>query len=104
MADEIQVGAEVVTADGRKLGKVKTIEGKAFLVDAPRQLDYWLEKTLVKEAKAERVELVIAQGDLTAYKMDNPNDHNAFQEQSQQERDLAARQAESIARSRHTRH
>jgi len=104
MADEVQVGAEVVTADGRKLGRVKKLEGKAFLVDAPRQLDYWLENTLVKGATAERVELVIAQADLTPYKMDNPNDHNAFQEQSQQERDLAARQAESIARSRHTRH
>ena len=103
MADEIQVGAEVVTADGRKLGKVKKLEGKAFLVDAPRQLDYWLEKTLVKASTAERAELTIKQGDLGGYKMDNPNDHNAFHERSQQELDLAARQAESLARSRHTR-
>ena len=103
MAEEIVIGAEVVTADGKKLGTVKQAEGGAFLVNAPRQLDYWLEADLVGNATAERVELLIKQGDLGPYKMDNPNDHNAFQEKSQQERDIAALRQDSIARAHRTR-
>ncbi len=79
MAQEIMIGAEVVTADGQKLGKVKTVQPSAFLIDAPHQLDYWLEATLVKEASAERLDLAFNQSELAGYKMDKPFDHNAFQ-------------------------
>ncbi|MBX7110710.1 MAG: hypothetical protein K1X87_02550 [Dehalococcoidia bacterium] len=80
MAQEITVGAEVVTADGRTLGKVKTVQESAFQVDAPRQFDYWLEATLVKASSAERLELAFNESDLGGYKMDRPFDHNGFRE------------------------
>jgi hypothetical protein len=79
--EEIVVGAEVVTADGQALGRVKAVEPTAFQVDAPRQLDYWLEATLVKAVSAERLELAFNHSDLGGYKMDRPFDHNAFRDQ-----------------------
>jgi hypothetical protein len=78
MAAEIVVGATVITSDGRELGRVKKVEPSAFLVDAPRQIDYWLECTLAKDVTAERLHLTIAEGDLGSYKMDKPYDHNEF--------------------------
>jgi hypothetical protein len=75
---KISIGATVVTVDGLELGQVKKVEESAFLVDAPRQFDYWLQTTLAVAATDERVELTITQADLGAYKMDNPNDHNEF--------------------------
>ena len=67
-----------MTANGGELGRVKEVSESAFLVDAPRQFDFWLEKGLAKEATAERVDLAITEQDLGAYKMDRPQDHNAF--------------------------
>ena len=78
MADEIMIGAQVVTADGGELGRVKEVSESAFLVNAPRQFDFWLEKGLAKEATAARVALTIGQQDLGAYKMDRPQDHNEY--------------------------
>jgi hypothetical protein len=80
MADEIEVGARVVTSDGTELGTVKTVEEAAFLVNAPRQLDYWLQRAVARSATEDRVELSISSDDIGAYKMDNANDHNAFHE------------------------
>ncbi len=77
---DIVVGAEVVTADGQTLGKVKTVQESAFQVDAPMQFDYWLEATLVKTADAARLELTFNEADLGGYKMDRPFDHNAFRD------------------------
>jgi hypothetical protein len=68
----------VVTADGDELGRVKEVSESAFLVNAPRQFDYWLESSLAKEATAARVDLTISQRDVGAYKMDRPQDHNEF--------------------------
>ena len=76
---EISVGAVVITADGKELGKTKKVETGAFQVDAPRQFDYWLHTHLAKTSTAERVELTITEADLGSYKMDNPHDHNEFQ-------------------------
>lgn len=81
MADEITLGAAVFTADAKQLGTVKKVEGGAFQLDAPRQLDYWLEATLVTSADAAKVELSINEADLGGYKMDRPNDTNAFHQQ-----------------------
>jgi hypothetical protein len=80
MADELTLDALVFTADGVELGRVKKIEPSAFLVNAPKAFDYWLEETLVKTATAERIDISINQADLGAYKMDKPFDHNGFQE------------------------
>ena len=67
----IEVGAEVVTADGQALGRVKHTSPSAFQVDAPRQQDYWLETTIVKNSSSLRVELLIEQSQIGAYKMDD---------------------------------
>lgn len=77
---DIVEGAEVMTADGHKLGNVKTVRESAFQVDAPMQFDYWLEATLVKSADAARLELTLTEAELGAYKMDRPFDHNAFRD------------------------
>ncbi|MGE0135247.1 MAG: hypothetical protein AB7L91_12640 [Dehalococcoidia bacterium] len=81
MAREIVVGAEVVTADGQTLGKVKTVQPSAFEVDAPMQFDYWLQSSLVRDASAERLALTFNEADLGGYKMDRPFDHNAFRDE-----------------------
>ena len=80
MTKEISLGAAVITADGKQLGTVKKLESSAFQVDAPRQLDYWLEVSLVRAADATKVEITVQEADLAGYKMDRPNDHNAFRE------------------------
>ncbi|MEO8538763.1 MAG: hypothetical protein ABI577_03415 [bacterium] len=80
MPDQVVVGATVVTNDAKEIGRVKEVGDSAFLVDAPRQFDYWLELTLMKAATADRVELAIAESELSSYKMDRPNDHNGFRE------------------------
>jgi hypothetical protein len=79
MTTEVEVGARVVTADGHELGKVKSVEPDAFLIDAPHQFDYWLERTIVRSANSSLVELIVAGDEIAAYKMDRPHDHNEFQ-------------------------
>ena len=78
MPGQIAVGAIVVTADGKQLGKVKESSDGAFLIDVPRQFDYWLHANLAGEVSDERVTLTITESELGGYKMDNPHDHNEF--------------------------
>ncbi len=98
MAAEIIVGAKVLTSDSQELGKVKKLEGAAFLVDAPRKLDFWLQNTIVKSGDAEALQLSVAEGDLGGYKMDNPNDHNAFHESLARDLDPNVVRANTISR------
>lgn len=72
--------AQVTTSDGVQLGRVKRVEGNAFLIDAPKQFDYWLEVSLVDSSTPEQVTLTFAEAELSGYKMDRPNDHNGFRE------------------------
>ena len=80
MANTITLGAAVFTSDGKQLGTVKKLESNAFQVDAPRQLDYWLQASIVMASSETKVELNVLEADLGGYKMDNPHDHNAFRE------------------------
>lgn len=80
LANEITLGAAVLTADAKQLGTVKKVEGGALLLNAPRQSDYWLEVTLVASADATKVQLSINEADLGGYKMDRPHDPNGFHE------------------------
>lgn len=75
---DIVVGAGVFSADGQRLGTVKTVRESAFEVDAPHQFDYWLEATLAVRGDAERVDLAFPQSDLGGYKMDRPFDQDVF--------------------------
>ena len=77
---DIETGAEVVTSEGRVLGRVKRVEASAFQLDVPRQFDYWLESSLVKNSSATRVELLIGESDVVSYRMDRPHDNTAFQQ------------------------
>jgi hypothetical protein len=76
---EIVVGAMVVTADGKELGHVAEVREGALRVDVERRRDYWLAETEVLEATPETVTLLVSEGDLSAYKMDKPNDPNEFE-------------------------
>ncbi|MGE0598279.1 MAG: hypothetical protein AB7J35_00450 [Dehalococcoidia bacterium] len=78
MPEQITLGANVVTSDGKQLGRVKELTEKAFRVDAPRQFDYWLFSSLAGEVTGEQVTLTVTESELGAYKMDNPHDHNEF--------------------------
>ena len=77
----IEVGAEVVTADGKVLGTVKQVQASAFQLDVPRRADYWLETAIVKSASSVRVELLISEAEVVSYRMDAPHDLTAFQQQ-----------------------
>jgi hypothetical protein len=56
-----------MTADGRAVGRVKEVNADKFLVDAPLQLDYWLDSSLVAKGDRERVTLTLNESDLGAY-------------------------------------
>ena len=80
MTAELTIGSFVVSSNGREIGRVKKVVESAFLVDAPLALDYWLERTLVREANEERVTLAIEHESVGQYKMDRPNDLDGFHE------------------------
>lgn len=98
MTTSINTGAKVFTTDGKELGSVKEVESNAFLVNAPKQFDYWLQSSIVIAASAERVELSISEADLNNYKMDNANDHNAFREKLADHLDPASVRAQALLR------
>ena len=77
----IEIGSEVVTSDGKVLGKVKKVEPSAFQVDVPRRGDYWLEANVVKSSNVERVDLLITESETISYRMDRPHDLTAFQQE-----------------------
>ena len=77
----IEIGSEVVTSDGKVLGKVKNVEPSAFQVDAKRRGDYWLEVNLAKNANSTRVDLLISEAESVSYRMDRPHDLTAFQQE-----------------------
>ena len=65
----IQVGAKVLSADGKQLGRVKEADKHRFRVDARWAPDYWLGMDMVAEATEERLELLITKGALGAEKL-----------------------------------
>src|SRR5262245_48640578 len=76
----IELGAEVVTSDGKVLGTVKETSSTAFHVDVPRRADYWLETNIVGSANSVRVELLVTEAEIVSYRMDRPQDLTAFQQ------------------------
>ena len=75
---DITVGAPVFTSDGKQLGHVKHVEQEEFQIDVPRARDYWLQRTVVHTFTDERVELLVTEADLAAYKMEKPNDPDGY--------------------------
>jgi hypothetical protein len=55
--EELRTRAEVLSRDGRYLGRVKAVVGRYFHVDAPMQPDYWLALDTIATVSATRVTL-----------------------------------------------
>lgn len=66
---DIVNGAEVYTADGAKLGKVKEVSSDAFKVDAPMQPDYWLNNDTIDMATNQTVTISLSKVDLDQAKI-----------------------------------
>jgi hypothetical protein len=71
---EAPVGAEVVTLDGKKLGKVKVVEAGFFKVDVPRHHDYWFQREMIGSSSSEKVTMEFADDDVKLYAIKFPND------------------------------
>ena len=69
------VGAEVMTADGDKLGKVKEVSGGCFKVDARMQPDYWLGTDCIAGSSAGAVRLTINKDQLGDAKDEGRKEH-----------------------------
>lgn len=65
-----QIGCDVYTSDGSKIGTVKEVEGTYFKVDAPMQPDYWLSCDCVRGGMggSNRVDLSFGKSELDTYK------------------------------------
>jgi len=70
-------GAEVVTADGDRLGKVAEVRGDHFKVDAPMSPDYWLPVINVASTTGGVVNVTFAKVALDDYKIDLANEPQA---------------------------
>jgi hypothetical protein len=67
-------GADVYTADGDKLGKVKEVSGDCFKVDASMRPDYWLARDCITSAAGNDVQLGFNKNQLGDVKLDRPTD------------------------------
>lgn len=76
-APNVQVGSEVYTADGEKLGTVKEIAGDRFKVDVRLQPDYWLSLSNVQSTEDAMVTLAFGNERLGEYKVDGPTSADA---------------------------
>jgi hypothetical protein len=71
------IGANVITADGAELGKVKEFEGDCFKVDAPLQPDYWLAPDVIDTASPSTVQLLINRDELSKA-IERGSDHKGY--------------------------
>jgi hypothetical protein len=72
MASGMSEGAEIRSADGKKLGKVRAIEGAHFKVDAALRRDYWLSMAYVQSAAVNEVVMSFDSSDAGAYRLTAP--------------------------------
>ena len=66
---DIATGAEVLTTDGAKLGKVKEVSDDSFKVDAPMQPDYWLDFTTIDMATRQAVTVGVTRDEIDQVKI-----------------------------------
>jgi hypothetical protein len=69
------VGAEVLTADGDKLGTVKEVSGSCFKVDAPMRPDYWLGTDTIASSASGMVHLNLNKDRLGEAKDEGQREH-----------------------------
>lgn len=67
-------GANVVTADGDKLGTVKEVSGDCFKVDASMQPDYWLGMDCIASSTTGEIRLTFPKDRLGEAKLSGPDD------------------------------
>jgi hypothetical protein len=66
-------GAEVMTFDNRRLGKVKEVEGDYIKVQVRLGKDYWLDSTLIREHRDRCIVLHVDRDGLPGYKLRKTN-------------------------------
>lgn len=65
----VQVGARVVSADGKQLGVVKDAMEDRFKVDVRWAPDYWLGTEIVDEASPQVIHLMISKQEIGSAKL-----------------------------------
>ena len=63
-----QIGCEVYTTDGSKLGTIKEVQGAYFKVDAAMAPDYWLGTDCVRGSTGTRVNVAFEKDQLDKFK------------------------------------
>lgn len=69
---DVAIGAEVITADGARLGKVSDVGDVSFKIDAPMASDYWLGRDYVIDATDDGVYMSFEKAELNGYKLGQP--------------------------------
>jgi hypothetical protein len=82
MDDRPIIGAKVVTADGKPLGKLMEIDGDCFKVDAPLQPDYWLNSKVVSRTSPSEIQISLNLRDLDLA-VDHSHGHSGLHSHSQ---------------------
>jgi hypothetical protein len=72
------VGAEVMSADGDMLGKVKEVSGSGVKVDAPMRPDYWLGTDCVAGSSRGAVRLTVTKGQFGNAKDEGRKEHRGI--------------------------
>jgi hypothetical protein len=69
IANDLEIGAEVFTTDGKRLGKVKKVVGERFKVDIPWKADCWLSFSAIANCTPTRVSTIFPRRKLNEYKL-----------------------------------
>ncbi len=68
-SSQLELGAKVMTADGKQIGSVKEIGGDRFRVDRRLFPDYWLGNEYVDDVSGGIVQLIVTKEGLRAAKI-----------------------------------
>jgi hypothetical protein len=78
---DIAEGADILTADGDKLGTVKEVRAGYFKVNAHFQLDYWLQRQFVTSNEGGKVTMSFNKDELGDYKVTDLPDEPVYEGQ-----------------------
>lgn len=68
-SSELEIGAKVVTADGKQIGTVREIGGDSFKVERRLLPDYWLGNEYVDDVAGGIVQMIVTKEGLGAAKL-----------------------------------
>jgi len=69
---ESDIGCEVQTGDGTRLGQVKAVHGSYFEVDVPHEEDYWLAAHYVGSYEQGNIRLTLDRGEVDEHRVRAP--------------------------------